>query len=291
MKKLLLLFICFAVAATSQAQLRNLFSKNKKQTVQDTTKVADTALNNKVVEVKTKKANNTKEVKQKPEKIKVVQEKKDWSKVDLSKRPADHFMFQTGFQVWANAADTISTAGLGRFFNFYGMIDKPSKTNPHFSTAYGLGITTDNMYFGSSNYVDIKGSSVGFSNSGTNYFKKMKLTTIYATLPIELRYYSDPEHPNRSWKFAAGLKGGVLLKAYTKAKNYVNNNGASVYGNSYVVKEKNNQFFNGFDARGTLRVGYGLFSLYSDFQLTPVFKTNYGPSVHNFSIGISISGL
>lgn len=301
MKKLLLLLICFTVVATSQAQLRNLFLKNKKHTTQDSTQVADTvAVAHKTAEIKEvkskkqpKPAASVKETKQKVQKIKIAPEKKDWSKVDLTKRPADHFMFQTGFQTWANAADTINTVGLGRFFNFYAMFDKPSKTDPHFSTAYGLGITTDNMYFGSTNYVNIKGSgsSVGFVNSSTNYFKKMKLTTIYLEAPVELRYYSNPEKPNKSWKFAVGAKAGVLLKAYTKGKDYVDNTGRSLYGTSYVVKERNNIFFNGLDARGTVRVGYGIFSLYSDFQLTPVFKSSYGPAVHNFSIGITISGL
>lgn len=296
MKKLLLLLICFVIVVTSQAQLRNLFLKNKKHTVQDTTQVADTTTtassHKTAVEVKSKKTYSVKEVKQRPEKIKIVQEKKDWSKVDLSKRPADHFMVQTGFQAWTNVTDTINTVGLGRFFNFYAMFDKPSKTDPHFSTAYGLGITTDNMYFGNTNYVNLKGgSSVGFLNNGTNYFKKMKLTTIYLEAPVELRYFSNPEHPNKSWKFAVGAKAGVLLKAYTKAKDYVDNSGRSLYGTSYVVKERNNMFFNGLDARGLIRVGYGLFSIYSDFQLTPVFKSSYGPAVHNLSIGITISGL
>lgn len=304
MKKLLLLLFCFAVAVTSQAQLRNLFSKDKKSAVQDTAQVAPASSSQPQAEnVKGKKEKKqkeepqpkekkVKEAKQKSPKVEVVREKKDWSKIDLSKRPADHFMVQTGFQSWVNTNDSISTSGLGRFFNFYGMYDKPSKANPHYSTAFGLGITTDNMYFGSSNVINIKGgSAVGFGSNGTNYYKKMKLATVYVEIPVELRYYSNPENPNKSWKFAVGLKGGILLKAYSKGKNYVDNTGGSLYGNSYVVKEKNNAYFNSFDGRGSFRVGYGIFSLYTDFQITPVFKTNYGPPVRNFTFGISISGL
>jgi hypothetical protein len=291
--------MCFTVVVSSQAQQRKLSSKNKKQSVRETaqaaTQVADTVVaSRKSAKTKNKRNEtaNKKERPQKIEKIKIPKEKKDWSKVDLSKRPADHFMLQTGFQTWVNTTDSINTSGLGRFLNVYVMLDKPSKTNPHFSTAYGLGITTDNMYFGNSNYVNIKGgSSVAFGSSGSNSYKKMKLSTLYVQIPVELRYYSNPANPNKSWKFAIGAKGGLLLKAYTKSKNYLDNNGRSVYGPSYVMKEKNNEYFNSLDARGTVRIGYGIFSLYSDFQLTPIFKPSSGPGVHNFNFGIAISGL
>src|SRR5690348_2213238 len=73
--------------------------------------------------------------------------KKDWSKVNLSNRPNDHFMLQLGYNGWASRPDTINTKGIPRSFNMYFMFDFPFKTSPRFSVGLGLGLGTDNMYF------------------------------------------------------------------------------------------------------------------------------------------------
>jgi hypothetical protein len=57
-----------------------------------------------------------------------------------------------------------------------------------------------------------------------------KIATVYVQLPTELRYYSNPANPNKSWKAAVGVKLGTLLKGYTKSKNYLRVDGSTVYG-------------------------------------------------------------
>lgn len=244
---------------------------------------------------KKKKTDSATVVKPKPKPVvtKLPQVKTDWSKVDLSKRPADHLMIQFGSDMWTGKPDSINTIGLSRHFNIYGMIDKPFKSNKHYSVAFGAGFSSSNIYFGSTSFVNLKatGSSLPFVNSGTNHFQKHKLTTVYFEAPVEIRYYSDPENPQRSWKFAAGAKLGLLWKSYTKSKNYVNQNGASIYGPTYIVKEQNKSYISPFDAKITARVGYSNFSLHGEFQLTSVVKPTYGPDMHTVSIGLTISGL
>ena len=61
-------------------------------------------------------------------------------KIDLSNRAADHFMIQYGADSWTNRPDSVRTAGFSRHFNIYFMLDKPFKTNPKYSIAYGIGI-------------------------------------------------------------------------------------------------------------------------------------------------------
>lgn len=269
MKKTFILLLSFAFLASANAQF-GMFSKKKKT---DSTIVS--------------------KPKAKPVVTKLPEVKKDWSAVDLSKRPADHLMIQFGYDMWTGKPDSINTIGFSRHFNFYGMWDKPFKTNKHYSLAYGAGFSTSNIYFGSTNFVNLKatGSSLPFVNYGTNHFNKHKLTTVYFEVPVEVRYYSDPENPQHSWKFAAGAKVGLLWKSYTKSKNYVNQNGASIYGPAYIVKEQNKSYINPFDAKLTARVGYSNFSLHGEFQLTSVVKPTYGPDMHTVSIGLTISGL
>lgn len=214
-------------------------------------------------------------------------------KLDLSNRAADHFMIQYGADSWTNRPDSIRTGGFSRHFNIYFMFDKPFKTNPKFSIAYGIGIGSSNMFF-KNTYVDVKANStrLPFTNvDSANHFSKFKVTNIYAELPVELRYFSNPENPGKSWKAALGVKVGTLLKTYSKGKNLVTKSGASVYGNSYIVKESSKRFFNGTMLAVTGRIGYGIISLDAGYQFNGVLKDGAGPSMNKFSLGITFSGL
>jgi hypothetical protein len=173
------------------------------------------------------------------------------------------------------------------------MLDKPMKTNPKFSVAYGIGIGSSNIFFKNTR-VDIRSTSTRLPFTpadSSDHFNKFKVTTIYAEVPVEIRYFSNPENPGKSWKAAAGVKIGTLLSSYTKGKNYVNKSGASYYGPSYIEKESNKKFFNGTMLALTGRVGYGIFSIDAGYQVTTVLKDGAGPIMNKFSLGLTISGL
>jgi len=236
---------------------------------------------------------STKQEKVKSPIVKHYLPKKDWSKVDLTKRPADHFVFQYGFDGWAGKPDSIRTKGFSRHFNFYAMLDKPIKKNPHYSLDYGLGFGTSNIFFDRVN-VNLAGtgSTLPFTDvSNSDHFNKMKLTTIYLELPVELRYYENPENKNTGWKAALGVKLGTLFKAYTKGKNYESAAGGTYYGSTFIRKDTNKRFINGSKVALTGRIGYGNFSLHGDFNVLGVIKDGFGPVVNAYSIGISIGGL
>ena len=121
--------------------------------------------------------------------------KKDWSKINLSKRPADHFMFQLGYDNWAGAPDSIHIQGFNRSANFYFMFDFPFKTDPRLSIGAGLGIGSSNIFFHNQEVlVEATGAgSLGFpSQEGGNHWKKYKLVTTYLEAPVELRFALDP---------------------------------------------------------------------------------------------------
>ncbi len=219
--------------------------------------------------------------------------KKDWSKVDLSSRPADHFMIQYGMDAWSGRPDSFRTSGFSRHFNLYFMLDKPFKTNPHYSLGLGAGIGSSNMFF-SNTFVNLKSNSAKLPFSkvdSLDHFNKFKLTTLYLEAPVELRYFSNPERPGSSWKAALGLKVGTLLKSYTKAKNLVNKNGQSIYGTTYVQKESNKRFLNGTSLALTGRFGYGIVSLDASYYILGVLKDGTGPVMNRYTFGLTISGL
>ena len=60
--------------------------------------------------------------------------KKVW---DLSKRPADHFMFELGYDNWASKPDSADIKGFNHSLNFYFMFDFPFKTDQRLSIRAG----------------------------------------------------------------------------------------------------------------------------------------------------------
>ncbi len=213
--------------------------------------------------------------------------------MDLSKRPADHLMIQYGVDIWTNRPDSVRTGGFSRHFNMYFMFDKPFKTNQKLSLGLGVGIGSSNMFF-ENTFVDLKSNSVKLPFTkvdSANHFNKFKITSIYLELPIEIRYYSNPENPNKSWKAAIGLKGGFLLKGFSKGKDLQNKNGFSVYGPSYISKEYDKDFFNPAMFAVTGRIGYGFISLDGGFQFNNVLRDGTGPNMNRMTVGLTFSGL
>jgi len=223
---------------------------------------------------------------------KVKSKKKDWSKVNLSNRPNDHFMLQIGYNGWSNQPDSLNKKGIPRSFNMYFMFDFPFKTNPRFSVGIGAGLGTDNFYLDKTT-VDIAGKTTNTltfrRNSDSSYYKKYKIATTYLEAPVELRFAADPENTNKSWKAAVGAKIGTMLMASTKGKNLTSSTGALL--NSEIVKEKSKRFFNSTRISVTGRISKGVFGIYGSYQINNFVKDGYGPDIRPFQIGISISGL
>jgi hypothetical protein len=173
------------------------------------------------------------------------------------------------------------------------MIDKPMKTDPHYSVAYGIGLGTDNIFFNNEIvHLEATGNTLPFSDgSNGTHFNKFKLTTMFAEIPAEIRYYEKPEDKTTGWKAAIGVKAGVLLKSYTKGKNLEDASGNSIYGATYIQKVSNKRFLDGTRLAVSARVGYGFISLHCDFNVLGVIKSGAGPTINAYSIGISIGGL
>ncbi len=219
--------------------------------------------------------------------------KKEKKKYDLVNRNSDHFMLQYGADGWIGKPDSIRTSGFSRHFNLYFMLDKPFRNNPKFSIGLGAGISSSNIFF-KNTYVDIKSptSKLPFNRvDSSDHFKKYKVTSIFLEAPVELRYFSNPENINKSWKAALGVKVGTLLRVHSKGKNLLNKNDQSLYGSSYVAKESSKRFFNGTRLALTARVGYGNLSVHYSYQITSVLKEGTGPEMRPYSFGITISGL
>ena len=213
---------------------------------------------------------------------------------NLGNRAADHIMVQLSYDHWLGMPDSISShaKGFSRGLNIYGMIDKPFHGNPKFSVAFGIGIGSSSTVF-KKMFVDISSANptVPFINQdSTNNFKKFKLSTSFVEIPLEFRFSSNPENPNKSTKFAIGIKGGTMLNAHTKAKQLRDAAGKTLIAATF--KESTKSYFNTTRLVATARVGYGIFSLFGAYNITPVFKDGVAsPDIRTLQVGLTISGL
>jgi hypothetical protein len=145
------------------------------------------------------------------------------------------------------------------------------------------------MFFRKKN-VDIKanGTRLPFSKvDSTDHFKKFKLTTVYLEAPVELRFNSKPGA--NGFKVAVGAKVGTLINAHTKGKTLQNKNDQTI--GDYITKTSSKKFFNSTRLAATARIGYGIFSLSGQYNITTLLKEGAGPEIRPYSIGITISGL
>ncbi len=213
---------------------------------------------------------------------------------NLANRAADHIVIQLSSDRLLGLPDSISAnvKGLSRGLNIYAMLDKPFRSNPKLSIAFGAGIGSSNIYF-KRMFVDIASTSstLPFINQDTTAnYKKFKLSTSFLEIPLEFRFSSNPENPNKSTKFAIGIKGGTMLNAHTKAKELRSAAGATVNGATW--KQNSKSYFNTTRIAATARVGYGIFSLFGAYTLTPMFKDGVAaPDAKTLQIGLQISGL
>ena len=215
-------------------------------------------------------------------------------KFDLTNRAGDHFMIQLGFNSLQGAPDSIQShiKGLQRSANVYVMFDKPFKGNPRFSVAIGAGIGTNNYYF-KKMIVDLSATGTTLLpfrdvDSAQNY-KKFKLSTAYLEIPLELRFATNPETPNKTFKAAIGVKAGTLLNAHTKGKILRDASDRTL--NDYTVKISSKNYFNSTRLTGTARVGYGNFTLFGAYSFTGVFKDGVAADMKTLQVGLTISGL
>ena len=132
---------------------------------------------------------------------------------------------------------------------------------------------------------------MNFSSLDTSdHFKKYKLSTSYLELPVELRFFSNPAAPHKSFKIALGVKVATLLNAHTKGKTWEDKSGNTIQ--DFTVKVSSKSYFNTKRLSATARVGYGNFSLFGSYNLSSsIFKDKVAAEGKLLQLGLTLSGL
>lgn len=213
--------------------------------------------------------------------------KKPKKKYNLSNRANDHFLLQIGYTNWMDAPDSINSKGFSKSINAYFMLDFPFKTTPQLSAAIGVGVGSDNVILDKA-FADVKGATptLRFEDTTNVRIKKTKVATAYLEAPVELRFVSDPENSDKSFKVALGIKVGTMIKGGTRSR--ITEPGTQA---NYLLKESSKYYFNTTRIVGTARIGVGHFTLFGTYQFTSLIKTGMGPQLRPYTFGLSFGGL
>lgn len=207
----------------------------------------------------------------------------------VSAKSQDLVMIQMHYDDWAQKPDSINMKGLNRGFSAYIMMDFPFKKAPNFSFAGGIGIGTYNYYFDDQRVIMNEGNDNIIFRQLTGIeaekYGKIKYNTAYAEAPLELRYFGNKYNRNKGFKASLGMKVGYLLSVHTKERISTDNTkitqkfgGTKAYNPTWTFAP-------------TLRLGWGNFSVFGQYNLTPQFTAGRGPEVFPYAIGITISGM
>ncbi len=210
------------------------------------------------------------------------------TKKKVVKPSRDFVMIQLSYENWSGTPDNVKIGGIGRGFGAFLCYDFPiSKSN--FSFAAGIGISNSNIYFDNQLAIlNSNSSSIRFQNvdtaTGQDLYKKSKLSTTYLEAPFELRFFANKENRNRGFKAAIGMHVGLLVGAHSKNKN-------TVSGPSVVEKVNSKRYMQTWKFAPTARIGWGNFSVFGSYNLSPMFNNGEGPEVFPYAVGITITGL
>ena len=164
-----------------------------------------------------------------------------------------------------------------------------------FSIVPGLGLSLERFKFKDSYAVGYTNNShdqvamIPPADLSTPNIKKSMLVTNYIDVPLEFRYTVNPEDPSRSFKIGVGGRIGWMYDSFNKIKY-------SEDGETKIMKDKQNFHLNRFRYGLLGRIGFGGISLFTYYNLTPLFEKGNGIQTDNVSndfntltAGISVS--
>lgn len=112
-------------------------------------------------------------------------------------------------------------------------------------------------------------------------FTKNTLRVTYLNVPVMLEFNTS-DQLSKSFHVSAGVTTGLKLGSLTRQKW---ENGDDKY-NERVKGDFN---FSPFTLDASVRIGYGNFTVFANYGLTPLFTKNDGPEVYPVSVGIQVA--
>ncbi|HBZ66468.1 MAG TPA: hypothetical protein DEO70_06495 [Bacteroidales bacterium] len=167
----------------------------------------------------------------------------------------------------------------------------------------GLGIEWHNYRFEGNVRLDPDSSVLkGYFYKGVT-LDKSKLTVSYLTLPVLFEYQNQADRKLSQFHVSAGVLLGVRIGSHSKLiYNQTDTpyelidpaTGNTVIVNKSPLEETYKQFesfhLNPFKADAMVRIGWGYINLFGTYGITTLFRSEKGPELYPFSVGIKLIG-
>ncbi len=151
----------------------------------------------------------------------------------------------------------------------------------HLRLVYGVGIEWNNYRFDKNITITPDSKPMEYTTDQVNY-RKNKITSRYATIPLMLNFKSNPKNDDKSLRIAGGVQFGYLIGGHQKQKWQEG-------GKKQKTKVRGDYGFVDYRMGYTAQLGYGDFTLFGKYYPTMTFKDGRGPEVNTACVGIVIS--
>jgi hypothetical protein len=145
----------------------------------------------------------------------------------------------------------------------------------------GMGIKCNNYHFDNNNNImkdPVTGMTVPRYPPPDISYSKSKLNTAYLTVPLLFEFQMGKDQKGF---MGLGVIGDLKLWSSTRIKYYEN-------GSKQKEKIKNDFNLSPLRYHLSLRAGYKFIKLYANFSMVSLFKTNMGPEVYPFTVGLTL---
>ena len=147
---------------------------------------------------------------------------------------------------------------------------------------YGIGIEFNNYRFKEGVTIIRDSKPLEYTVDDDLNYKRNKITSKYATVPLMLNFKSNPNDDDKSLKLAAGVQAGYLIGSHQKQK--------WGEGNEKEKKKiKGDYGFADYRIGYVAQFGYGDLVIYGKYYPTNTIKTERGPSVNTACVGLVLT--
>jgi len=144
----------------------------------------------------------------------------------------------------------------------------------------GLGFSWNSFALKNKTVLNPDSSYTGYTNNSAASYTKNKLKESFITVPL-LFELNTSRKDSRNFHIAFGVIGGAKLGSRTK-QFY------TIGGHEFHDVKKDDYNLFPFKLDATVRVGYGKFTMFATYSLTPLFEYGKGPELYPFTVGLRI---
>ena len=152
----------------------------------------------------------------------------------------------------------------------------------HLRFVYGIGIEYNNYSFKEGVTITPDSKPLEYNVDDVLNYKKNKVVSRYATVPLMLNFKSKPGDDDNSFKVAAGIQAGYLIGSHQKQK--------WGEGNKKEKKKVRGDYgFADYRLGYVAQFGYGDLVIYGKYYPTNTFKSGRGPEVNTACVGLVLT--